>query len=213
VYRVSGNALSFSGPWAGPNEASTIKNNIFAYARQSLSNAYNPYSYNTAPPTVEFGTITNNLFYFDRNSASSPAFYAQGGCTYPGGTAYAAFEQWSSNLYWRTDGGFASDAQAFHVQPNPAPTVPCYFSDPSKLTFYTLGGWRGLGEDVQSVVQNPEFKNPVSPADDYSLPGGSPGAGFVVFDPTQAGRSNPVIMPPAVPATFPTKTFNPATDF
>jgi len=36
---------------------------------------------------------------------------------------------------------------------------------------------------------------------------------FVVFDPSQAGRSNPQIHPPAVPATFPTKTFDPATDF
>jgi hypothetical protein len=55
--------------------------------------------------------------------------------------------------------------------------------------------------------------NPAYPADDYSLEKGSPGVGFVVFDSTQAGRSNPVIQPPAIAATFPTKTFNPATDF
>jgi hypothetical protein len=70
-----------------------------------------------------------------------------------------------------------------------------------------------MGEDVQGVVQNPGFNNPAYPADDYSLPKGSPGVGFVVFDPSQAGRSNPLIDPPAVPATFPTKTFNPATDY
>jgi hypothetical protein len=34
-----------------------------------------------------------------------------------------------------------------------------------------------------------------------------------MFDPTQAGRTNAAINPPAVPATFPTKTFNPATDY
>jgi hypothetical protein len=62
-------------------------------------------------------------------------------------------------------------------------------------------------------VQNPVFNNPVFPADDYTLPKGSPGVGFVVFDPSQGGRSNPLINPPAVPATFPTKTFNPATDY
>jgi hypothetical protein len=50
-----------------------------------------------------------------------------------------------------------------------------------------------VGEDGQSVVQNPGFANPASPADDFSLPHGSPGAGFVVFDPSQAGRSNPQI--------------------
>jgi hypothetical protein len=37
--------------------------------------------------------------------------------------------------------------------------------------------------------------------------------GFVVFDASQAGRSSPIINPPAVPATFPTKLYNPATDY
>ena len=41
----------------------------------------------------------------------------------------------------------------------------------------------------------------------------SPGVGFVVFDASQAGRSNPVIHPPAIVPTFPTKRFNPATDY
>jgi len=35
----------------------------------------------------------------------------------------------------------------------------------------------------------------------------------VPFDPNQAGRTAPEIQPPAIPATFPTKTFNPATDY
>ena len=80
-------------------------------------------------------------------------------------------------------------------------------------TFYNFSGWQKLGEDIQSVVQNPGFGNPAYPADDYTLPNGSPGVGFVVFDPSLAGRSNPVIKVPAVPGTFPTKVFNPATDF
>ncbi|HTS28550.1 MAG TPA: hypothetical protein VMH81_21910 [Bryobacteraceae bacterium] len=37
--------------------------------------------------------------------------------------------------------------------------------------------------------------------------------GFVAFDPAQAGRTNPLIHPPAIPQTFPTKLFNPATDY
>jgi hypothetical protein len=214
VYRVSGSALSFSGPRAGPNEASAIQNNIFAFARGAMINASDPYSYSTAPPTVMFSVATNNLFYFDRNASSTPAFYVQGGCTYTGGIAYTAFEQWSSNLYWRVDGAFASDPDAFHVQPGAGADAasPCS-SITTKWTFYTFAGWQKTGEDAQSVVQNPGFNNPAYPADDYTLPQGSPGVGFVVFDPSQAGRSNPVIMPPAVPATFPTKTFNPATDF
>ena len=63
------------------------------------------------------------------------------------------------------------------------------------------------------MVQNPGFKNPAYPTDDYSLPQGSPGVGFVPFDASQAGRSNPVLMPPAIATTFPTKLYNPATDY
>lgn len=53
----------------------------------------------------------------------------------------------------------------------------------------------------------------VHPADDFSLPNGSVGVGFVVFDATQAGRATANIKPPAVPQTLPKKQFNPATDY
>lgn len=208
VYRVSGNAISFSGPRAGPNQSSTVKNNILAFARQSLVNSYDPYSFNTVPPLPMFFTASNNLFYFDRKGADS--FYVEGGCTFAG-EAFTAYEQWTSNLYWRADGAFASDPQAFHVQQSLDANGNC--GNQKLWNYYTLALWQGIGEDAQSVVQNPGFNNPSYPADDYTLPKGSPGVGFVVFDPNQAGRSNPVIKPPAVPATFPTKTFNPATDF
>jgi uncharacterized protein (TIGR03437 family) len=208
VYRVSGNAISFSGPRAGLNQSSTVKNNILAFARQSLVNSYDPYSFNTVPPLPMFFTASNNLFYFDRNAADS--FYVEGGCTYAG-EAFTAYEQWTSNLYWRTDGAFATDPQAFHVQQSLDASGNC--GDMKLWAYYTFASWNGLGEDAQGVVQNPGFNNPAYPADDYSLPKGSPGAGFVVFDLSQPGRSNPVIDPPQVPPTFPTKTFNPATDF
>jgi hypothetical protein len=151
--------------------------------------------------------------YFDRNSILSPAFYVQGGCTYTGGFPYPSLQEWNSNVYWRVDGAFASDTQAFHVQAKPGAAAPCN-GGVGTWTFYTFPAWqKATGEDAQSAVQNPGFNNPAYPADDYSLPKGSPGVGFVVFDPSQAGRTNPVIDPPPVPATFPTKTFNPATDY
>jgi hypothetical protein len=34
-----------------------------------------------------------------------------------------------------------------------------------------------------------------------------------VFDPSKAGRSNPLLHPPAVPATFVTRTFDPVNDY
>ena len=215
VYRVSGfDVYTPHGP-AAPNQANIIKNNILAYGRLAMVSITFPYG-NGVPSAIpqEF-VITNNLFYFDRSSTSSPKFFVQGGCLYAGGAAFPQFQEWSSNMYWRTDGGFASDAKAFSVQPSPGtgPQAPCTNNN-NNYTFYTLTGWQqNVGEDLQSAVQNPGFNNPAYPADDYSLPKGSPGVGFVVFDPSQAGRSNPAIKPPAVPATFPTKPFNPATDY
>ncbi|SPE28594.1 conserved hypothetical protein [Candidatus Sulfopaludibacter sp. SbA3] len=215
VYRVSGAAVySPHGP-TSPNQANTIRNNILAFAQLSMISITGPY--NAGVPTTadqEF-VVTNNLFYFDRSTASTPPFRVQGGCVYSAGFPFTSFQQFGNNLYWRPDGGFATDPKAFHVQAaaGPGPDAPCS-DDNSTWTFYTFAQWQQkVGEDLQSVVQNPGFNNPGYPADDYSLPKGSPGVGFVVFDPSQAGRSNPVIMPPAVAATFVTKTYNPATDY
>jgi uncharacterized protein (TIGR03437 family) len=215
IYRVSGFPVYTPHGPAFPKNANIIKNNILAYGRQAMIAVNFPYG-NGALPTIptEF-IVTNNIFYFDRTETSSPKFFVQGGCLYAGGAAFTQFEQFSSNLYWRTDGGFATDAKAFAVQlaPGTGADAPCN-NTIGDYSFYTFAQWQQtVGEDAQSVVQNPGFNNPAYPADDYSLPKGSPGVGFVVFDPKQAGRSNPVIMPPAVAATFVTMLYNPATDY
>ncbi|MFI5165655.1 MAG: right-handed parallel beta-helix repeat-containing protein [Thermoanaerobaculales bacterium] len=215
IYRVSGyDVYTPHGP-AAPGEANIIKNNILAYGRLGIVTVGFPYG-NGVPTTIpqEF-TVSNNLFYFDRSDTSKPKFWVQGGCLYAGGASFTQFQEWNSNMYWRTDGAFASDAKAFAVQPSPGTggNAPCN-SNTSDYTFYTFAGWQQqVGEDAQSVVQDPGFKDPTYPADDFSLLHGSPGVGFVVFDLDEAGRTNPLIKPPAVPATFPTKTFNPATDY
>jgi hypothetical protein len=83
----------------------------------------------------------------------------------------------------------------------------------SGQTFATFSAWQsGTGEDKGSVVQNPGFANPAYPNDDYTL-AESPGVGFVPFDSSLAGRSNPVIPSPTIQPTFPIAPFNPATDF
>jgi uncharacterized protein (TIGR03437 family) len=214
VYRVSGfGVYTPHGPTA-PKEANTIKNNIVAFASLSMVADSGPYV-DGVPTTVNQAfTVSNNLFYFDRSTASNPPFRAVAGCTYSLGSPITSFLLFNSNLYWRTDGGFGTDAKAFHVQPNPStgPNAPCSDNN-STWTFYTFSQWQGIGEDLQSVVQNPGFANPSYPIDDFSLPKGSPGVGFVVFDPSLAGRTNAVIHPPAVAATFPTARYNPATDY
>ena len=214
VYRVSGDAVNLPKAPPAAGLGNTIRNNILAFGRLGMINDTNPYPADTQPASqIQAFAASNNLFYFDRSDASTPAFYVQNGCTYAAGFPYVQYQDWSSNLYWRTDGAFTTYGDAFHVQPNQGPESLCV-NNATKWTFLSFAQWQTqAGEDVHSVVQNPGFNNPAYPADDYSLPKGSPGAGFVVFDLTQPGRENPVIMPPAIAATFPTKTFNPATDF
>jgi hypothetical protein len=215
VYRVSASAVEMVQGPLSPNQANTIQNNILAYARISMVRISSPYPDAVPTAILQNAVIENNLFYFDRTFTSNPSFMVQGGCLYSGGAAYAQYQEWSSNMYWRTDSAFATDPMAFAIQPNLATgnNAPCTLNS-NKFTFYTFGQWQTqVGEDPQSLVRNPGFNNPVYPADDYSLPNGSPGVGFAVFNPNQAGRSNPVILPPAIPATFVTETYNPATDF
>lgn len=76
---------------------------------------------------------------------------------------------------------------------------------------YDLADWKRVQhEDEGSISQDPQFKNAGGDKpDDYSLPNGSPGVGFVVF-PLTAGRTGHAPEPPSVEPTFPTKTFLPS---
>ena len=213
VYRVSAMGVNQTHGPALPNFANNITNNIFAYVRQGMIANGNPYLSNVCPttPTVIFNG-TSNLFYFDRTT--SETFYTQSGCEYSCGFPQTDLHNWQSNLYWRLDGAFGTDPTAFHNQKTANSPTICGVS--TSWTFYNFAGWQGLGEDLASVVKSPGFNNPAYPNDDYSLPAGSPGVGFVVFDPNEAGRNNPVIKasdPIDIPATFTTTTYNPATDF
>jgi hypothetical protein len=197
-----------------PKQANTIKNNIFAFGRNSMVGRLKnePNGPADAPFQQEF-VARNNIFYFDRNWYSSPPFSVQGGCTYSGNLPYSDYQDWKGNLYWRADGTFASDPYAFHLQPDPATNDKPCSDDPLDWVFYTFSGWQKAGGDVHGVVRDPGFANPAYPFDDFTLTRGSPLPGFVIFDPNQAGRMNPVLKPPPVAATFPTKVFNPAIDF
>ena len=214
VYRTSAMAVNIThGPQLA-NLANTISNNIFAYARKGMISNGNPYPTYVCPssPVTVFNS-SNNLFYFDRNASES--FYIQQGCEYACGFPITDLHNWQSNLYWRTDAAFGTDPDAFHSQPSPEGTMLCGFG--KYLTYYNFAGWQGIGEDAGGVAnQNPGFEDPVYPYDNYSLPNGSPGVGFTVFDPSDAGRNNPAINPTDtinIPATFPTAFFNPSSDY
>ena len=170
---------------------------------------------------------SNNLFYFDRSNVNGGGFLLQRGCVYSCGFPYTQFENFGSNLYWRKDGGFSSDPDAFHVQSMASPpgAPVCDTLDTYKSwTFDTLSAWQGTGEDVHGTSVDPHFGNPscnqttpeacvaTAGQDDYSLTS-SPGVGFTVFDVSQMGRQNPAIQAPQVPATFQTAPLDPSKDF
>lgn len=231
VYRVSGSAIYTPHGPNIPGNPNTINNNILAYARHGMIAVNNPYADSSAPVSPndvsQVFVITSNIFYFDRTSMSSPAFYLNTDCTYTPftftpGDGYGPFQDFHSNLYWRTDGGFASDGFAFNVQFAAAMTggdAPCAGSqsnDPGDYRFYDFTDWmKKIKEDKGSFVTNPNFANPAYPRDDYTLLGGLPNIGFQPFDANGAGRYGflPWQQPPSVAPTFHTYPFNPATDF
>jgi len=213
VYRVSALTMNMSNGPSQAGAANNIHNNIFAFGRAGIFGVSNPYMSNSCStgPTLQF-TASNNIAYFDRKY--NQGFAVQKGCTYSCGFAYTQYQNLSSNLYWRTDGAFSSDSQAFHMQPNPSsPLCDTLNSSGTDWNYYTFSGWQGMGEDTQGMAQkNPGFANPVYPADDFAL-ASSPGVGFVVFDPSQAGRQTPSIQAPTIAPTFQTAPMNPATDY
>ena len=217
IYRASGDGVKItSGPQLA-GQANTVKNNIVAFSRLGGIVNNTPYVGITCPAAVPtIFNATANLFYFDRQSTSNPAYFLQQGCDYTCGASITALHNWQNNLYWRINGTLDQDAKAFHTQPKPGTSALCTLGT-NTWTFYTFSAWQGLGEDLSSSTNiNPGFNAPAYPTDDYSLPNGSPNSFFTVFDPTQAGRSNPVIKstnPLDILPTFPTSTYDPATDY
>jgi hypothetical protein len=221
VYRVSDTAVyTPHGPAKG-GEANKVNNNILAFARQALIGVNSPYDDGEKNPNRVFN-VSNNLMIFDRNANSAGhSFFVQGQCTYINQlTSYKEFQKFTNNLYWRTDGSFASETNAFYQQLMPGPDAqnPCVH-DPTQpapqgfWNFYSFAQWQGLGEDPGSVVKNPHFLFPFFPFDNFWMPFGSPVPGFVVFDPNEAGRRFHDFDPPQVPPTFMRAPFNPRTDF
>ena len=222
VYRVSDTAVYTPHGPAQEHEANIVNNNILAFARQAMIGVNDPFNDGETNPNKVF-EVSNNLMVFDRNPLSAgQSFFVQGQCTYINQiTAYTHFQKFFRNLYWRTDGTFATDPSAFYQQLLPASNAPdsqCT-KDPTQpapagfWNFYSFAQWQGLGEDAGSVVKNPHFLFPFYPFDDFRMPFGSPLPGFVPFDPNEAGRRFPDFDPPPVAPTFMTAPFNPQTDF
>ncbi len=79
VYRVSGFGVYTPHGPAGANQPNIIKNNIFAYAQLAMVADSSPYqdSPNPNASATQAFVVSHNIFYFDRNSNSSPPFRVQ----------------------------------------------------------------------------------------------------------------------------------------
>ncbi len=194
VYRTTAVAQSETCGPQTPKTPNNIVNNIFAFGRQGIKQE------GCVPPAsgiLQFN-FSNNLVYYDRG-------YVQTGYVYCMGQPCTEVQNYHNNMYC-----YATSANCA------LPTNPFFTTNASGRsgsTYYaSLQAWQNIGEDAGSVVQNPGFANPAYPDDDYTLKE-SPGVNFVVFDPNEAGRTNPVIPDPTVMETFTIAPFNPATDF
>ena len=199
VYRISSSTVAETCGPQTPGTTNTIVNNILAFGRDGIKQE------GCAPPTssvLQFN-FTNNLVYFDRGKVQNGFVLCNGS----NGTNCPPVQMYANNMYCYVPGTqCAPPANIFYT----TNTTGKYGSG---QMFTSFSAWQSTtGEDKGSVLQNPGFANPAYPDDDYTL-NESPGVGFVIFDYTQAGRSNPVIPAPTVEATFPTAPFNPATDF
>ncbi len=178
VYRISSsgafNNLSDHGSdtFAQKN---LFSNNIFALTGELTDRGgFNPNSF----------SYTTNIGYFDKGSVQSGNWSCVDVLGIVDCPLWFFFD---SNDYWDTTGRALS------------------FQTTNPVATYTLSQWQPLGEEVHSINQDPLFTNPNDitqpPADGFTLQPSSPALTilhFSNFDPTQAGRSNPILIPPTL---------------
>jgi hypothetical protein len=219
VYNVSASAAFMSEGPAPGQPAHTWRNNILAYARRSMFEEQDAWPQGCTSPSMR-ASIANNIFYFDLDDATG--FYPMQGCAYSCGLDYDKFQNFQGNLYWRTDGKFASYGKGFHVLTTaPSDATTCGSATSTKVwTFLTFSQWQGgqppngippaMDEDqTGTVTANPGFGKTGKPTDFLLSVNPVPGFDYTKTNDTilHAGRSTSVIMPPEVPATFPTYKF------
>jgi hypothetical protein len=230
VYRVSAMSMWMSGGPANGVAANTVTNNVFAYPRQAIFAQDEPWLQGCDVTPKLRASLTNNLFYFDRNESSAPQpFTPLQGCAYSCGLPYDQFQELAGNQYWGIGvaSGFKNDVQQFHTDlvttSENASVCP---TPPTQWTFMSFSDWQSslahdgqtvtMDEDTKGLIADPGFANPTYPNDDYTLKT-SPNPGFDASATNQtlaqAGRTTTTLTAPVVSRTFPTYSFDPANGF
>jgi hypothetical protein len=213
--QAGANMTNGPAPGQPPN---TFNNNIFAYGQKALFTESSAWPQGCTNASMR-ASLTNNIFYFDRTDSQN--FYVVTGCSYSCGLNYNQFQNFQNNLYWRTDGKFATYGKAFHVMTKPpADTTQCG-GGASVWTFLTFPQWQGgmppngipaaMSEDATgSVTMNPHFGNTGNPTDFLLSANLLPGFDYTKTNDTilHAGRTVVTLTAPPVPATFPAFTFS-----
>jgi len=147
------------------------------------------------------------------------------GCADSCGMAYNQFQNFQGNLYWRTDGGFASDASAFYVLTDPPPpheASTCTQLQDPPLTMLSFSQWQTghplvngkpltMNEDLTGTASvDPGFGDSGQPSDFLLSSPPISGFNYLATDSTilTAGRTDSSITAPAVPDTYPTYTYS-----
>jgi IPT/TIG domain len=191
VYRVSWvGFLTNEGPQAG-NQPNDVVNNIFAYSRMASVQR----SHEVPSGPVLWANVTNNIFYYDISDQGLGENVVRG-CYYCWGHSCAQTFNFDKNTYWHTTGDFGTAGDLFMLTDN-----ACSSTSITALSYST---WRALpqSEDPDSVVQDPGFANP-NPPYDFSF-AGAPPPNFTPLNIPSMGRTSTAIIPPQVPAGFPT---------
>jgi hypothetical protein len=219
VYRISQDtAFMTQGPVNG-QPANTFKNNIFAYGRKGMFRENMAWPQGCGSSTR--ADLVSNIFYFDQTDKTG--FYVVAGCADSCSMAFNQYQNFARNMYWRTDGQFATDSKAFHVlTTTPPPDKASSCAQPSNpntdWTFFNFSTWKSghplvngkplpMNEDWEGTVsEDPGFGHSGLPSDFLLSKSPVPGFDYIQTNDTiqTAGRTNPVLSPPPVPPTFPT---------
>jgi len=198
VYNTSATGFTYnhseSGTFQLKATPNPIQNNIFAFGAQASIHR----NQDDGGMNLSF---QNNIVYWDQTAPPFGPPSPQEGTWVCNGsvTAVTGCFSFASNLYYsKMDPGMAT-WRFITGNNNPTPL--------------TLALWQALGEDVGSVTTvDPLFVCPAktacagSGAFNFNLQSGSQAPAlmhFVPFDPSQAGRANPVLMPASLPPAFP----------
>jgi len=150
VFNLSGHAIHITGGLVSSTQSPNVfSNNVFAFANDGMFIQISPWPNGCPSSPILQVDVTNNIFYFDRFSTSTPAFYVLVGCKDSCKQAYDTYQNFQGNSYWRTDGGFANDNDAFQVLTTQGlgsgnsckagPTTSLYFASATKPNWQTGG--------------------------------------------------------------------------